>query len=98
MGTASLKRQVVGLTLPCGFYWAAIVCDSTPTMQEDDNSLGQCMNWLGGSSGTDVIIHPGINVAFAYAALPDPFTAGAALSTTTQPTIRMQIGKYGRQE
>jgi len=98
VATAGLKYQAVGMTLPYGFYWAACVFDSTPTMQEDDNGAsGQTMGpWLGGDSATDVTVHPGINVAFTYAALPTPFTASAAYSSTTQPRILLRIGKIGR--
>lgn len=96
MGTASLKRQAVNLTLPHGFYWAVIVMDSTPILAEDSNSTGVITHWLGGDSGTDLIGHSGIIVTFDYAALPDPFTAGGTYTTTVQPRIQAQIGKYGK--
>jgi hypothetical protein len=96
IGTSGLKQQLVNLTLPCGFYWGAIVFDSTPTMQEDDNASGTNMNWLGGTSGTDITGHAGITVTHAYDALPTPsFTGGGVLATTVQPRILMRIGKYG---
>jgi len=98
--TTGIKRQLIGLTLPCGFYWGAITFSTASiaqaTMQNEQNGAGQVMNsWFGGDSATDITDHAGINVAFTYDVLPTTFTAGAVYGSTIQPRILMQIGKYG---
>jgi len=63
------------------------VFDATPTVRALANAAGNPLGCLGFTSGLDTGYHVGVTVAFTYAALPDPFTAGSALSTAAIPRI-----------
>ncbi len=91
-GAGGPFRQVVAKTLPCGFYWGASVFSAGLTVRTEGNGGGQCTPWIGQVSAVSVIVNPGISVAFTYAALPDPFTAGATLATTNVPRITVACG------
>lgn len=88
-GTSNgFKSAVISQSLTLGLYWIAGVFSATPTVRAITtvNSL----HHLGFSSGTDTAVHTGVSVAFSYAALPNPFTGGAALHTGNFP--RFLIG------
>lgn len=91
MATVGVKRQLIGLTLPYGFYWGASVFSSTPEMRGENFTSGQNAHWLGATSATDVVSHPGISVAFTYAAMPATFTAGGTLISDELPRIIMAV-------
>ena len=82
------RSVVISQVLNPGGYWLAVVSDGTPTVRA--NNLTSGAHWHGFTSGTDVTVHMGWSVAFTFAALPTPFTAGGALMTVSAPKI--QIG------
>jgi len=93
--TGGLKQSAIGLVVPQGFYWLATIFSATPNMRLETNVDGNCMNWLGHASATDTAKHTGISVAFAFAALSNPFTAGGVLATTPLPRVMVALGKDG---
>ena len=75
IGTTGSKIAVVNRVLVPGVYWMAAVFDtSTPTIRVG----GLPCAWMGFTSQSDLVFKDGVDAAFAYAALPDPFTAGYA--------------------
>lgn len=92
-GTVSLtgtgaKTVVISQSLTAGAYWLAYVSNGTPSVRA--TSATSANPSLGFTSGTDTTVHTGWSVAFAYAALPNPFTGGGALITTAG--IRLMAG------
>lgn len=83
------KTIAISQSLPAGWYWLVGVGNGTPTLRAlvATSSVPQ----LGFTSGTDVTTHIGWSVAFAYAALPNPFTAGGALMTTAVPRFMLGL-------
>lgn len=76
VATTGLKTITPGspIALTKGLYWLAVVSDGTPSL----GGWNPAITPLGGTDTTD--INYGWNVAFTYAALPTPFTAGGSVS------------------
>jgi hypothetical protein len=89
--TASFAAASISQELTSGWYWLAGVFANLATNAtvRATVALPNGLHWLGATSGTDITIHPGWSVAFAFAALPDPFTPGGALMTSTVPFFKM---------
>lgn len=88
--TTGGKSIVISQSLSAGWYWLALVSDSSvPVLRaySQTNALAA----LGYTSGTDTTNHVGVSVAFTYAALPNPFTAGSALMTTAAPRVMLGV-------
>lgn len=87
--TTGAKPITINQVLAAGWYWLAAVSDGTATLRAavQAGSLPS----LGFTSGTDTTFHNGWSVAFTYAALPDPFTAGGALMTTAMYRILLGV-------
>lgn len=74
--TLAVTRSLV----PGDLYWIAIVGDVAPTIR----ALGLTnVSSILGNAGSGGAVNVGLSVAYAYAALPDPFPAGAAYITAT---------------
>lgn len=86
--TTGLKAITISQALTKGLYWLVLVSDGTPAMRQL-NAIAPAF------LGTDVTDfgtwNVGWTVAFTYAALPDPFTAGAAFSTTQLAAIVLRL-------
>lgn len=78
-------------TFPSGLYWLAYVCSATAPVIRCQN-MQQCLPFLGTGSGAgNVAPAVGYTVAFTFAAMPDPFTAGATYITGAPvPTITLR--------
>jgi hypothetical protein len=81
--TSGAKLMSVGLYVPAGRYWLAVVSDGTPTLRAMTNYYPH----LGFTSNTDTTFYSSWSVAFTFAALPDPFTGGGALASIAQPRL-----------
>lgn len=73
--TTGLKAIEISQALTKGLYWVVAVSDGTPTLRATDANT---MQWTPlGLDSTDITANLiGWTVAFTYAALPNPFTAG----------------------
>lgn len=79
-GTAGVKAVAVAATLVAGaLYWAVHVGSAAPTLR--CHALGGIENFLGISNAFGTAYNAGLSVAFAFAALPATFPAGAAMIT-----------------
>lgn len=87
--SATYASIVISQSLTPGWYWLAIVSNVAITVRA--LTTANSMHALGFSSGTDTTTHTGVSVARGYAALPDPFTAGFALSTVNFPRVMIQV-------
>ena len=88
--TTGVKAIIINQALTKGIYFCAIVSDDVPDIYSSNRAnIGQC------TLGLDVanLARPqaGWSVAFGYAALPDPFTAGGASSYLHGFTIPVRI-------
>lgn len=94
-GTAStgtsngFKQAAISQELEAGWYWIGGVFDATPTCRA--TTASSCLRGLGFTSGTSTSPASGWQVAFTYAALADPFTAGGALSTSNFPRFMVSL-------
>lgn len=88
---AGVKRAALGLTVPYGFYWTAVVFSATPTMRAQTTGT----HWLGFAATTETNPNNGVTIAHIFAALPNPFGTPTAL-INTPPRVLVDIGKYGR--
>jgi hypothetical protein len=89
-GTANGEKTIaISLARNPGKVWLAAVFDAAPSVRLMTSASG--LHWLGASSGTDTNIHMGVSVAFTYAALPDPFTAGSVLYIGNFPRIMLTV-------
>jgi hypothetical protein len=86
--TTGAKSATIAATLAPGWYWLASVFSVTPTVRAF--TTGQAMVMLGVLANTEAINYMGVRVAFAFAALPDPFTGGSTLINASFP--RVMIG------
>jgi len=85
-GVKSITSLTTNLTP--GWHYLVIVTDnSTPTWYSVGSSLSGLFDDFGGAASM------GWSVAFTYAALEDPFPAGA-LPSITAPIIGVTIGSY----
>jgi len=80
-GATGLKTIVINQSLPKGIYFVALVCDATPTLYGTNATYPPVISPLGLQSTDINAVYQGWSVAFTYAALPTPFTAGGALAT-----------------
>lgn len=85
----AFKSVVTSQVVPVGLWWLAAVFDATPTVRA--LTTANSLHVLGAASGTDTAVHTGVSVAFAYAALPNPFQAGSALHVGNFPRIMIGI-------
>jgi len=85
---AAVKTITISQSLSPGLYWLAAVFDAAPTCRL---AAGATNVNLGFSSNTDTTLHMGVDVAFTYAALPNPFTAGSILSTVNHPRLLLGV-------
>ena len=85
-GVKPIASLTVNLT-PGWHYLAMVVDNATPTWYTVLSCLAGVLTDFGGAAVY------GWSVAFTYAALPDPFTTGAA-TTSTMPIIGVVIGSY----
>jgi len=89
------KESAISQALPPGWYWLALVASTTPTVRTV--AVAPSLPWLGYTSGTDPASggtsrnYVGWSVAFTYAALPNPFTAGGALMTTAVARLMLKF-------
>ena len=77
----------ISQALTKGLYHLALVSDGTPTIRVNQQGLTQ----LGGTTSAPQTNNDGWTVAFTYAALPNPFTAGGALFTTSRVSIWLRL-------
>lgn len=89
--TASFAAASISQSLDSGWYWLAGVFENlaTDATVRASVALPNGFHWLGATSGTDVTIHPGWSAATAFGALPNPFTPGGALMTSTVPYFKV---------
>lgn len=87
--TTGAKTIAISQSLTAGWYWLAYVIDVAHTVRS--LPAASVLAWLGFTSGTDTVFHPGWSVAFTYAALPDPFTGGGALMTGEAPRVMLGV-------
>ena len=82
-GTTGLKAITINQSLTKGLYWLALVSDGTPTLGSTITRMGVL-----GFSNTDLAkVNTGWSVAYSYEALPDPFTAGGGVETTSTKNV-----------
>lgn len=80
---------VIAQALSPGWYWLVGVFSHGPTIRA--RVATQVSASLGLTSNLDATDHPGWSVAQAYGALPDPFTGGGALMTTSAPRFMLKV-------
>jgi len=90
--TTGLKKLVpaAAIKLVPGVYWPAVVFSHGPTV-DGVSQTSNILPVLGLTSNSDTNNYAGISVAFTYAALPDPFTAGGAPVNATFTRIGVQL-------
>jgi len=77
------KEITISQSLTPGWYWLAFVTESGVAILRGFSAAG-AQSWLGSTTVTDgSTSYTYWKVAFTYAALPDPFTGGGALSGAT---------------
>jgi hypothetical protein len=84
--TTGGKSITINQALTAGWYWLALVSNGTPTVRAI-NVGSSSYTMLGFTSATDTTTHGAWSVAFTYASLPNPFTGGGALTTSTPRII-----------
>jgi hypothetical protein len=72
-----------------GWHWLAIVTSAITSMLSHSNSIVPSL--LGQDSNTDTVNHAYIYAAHAYAALPDPFPAGATYGANQPPDVCLSL-------
>ncbi len=78
--STGLKAININQKLVAGLYWVACVSDGTPTV---NSATWNPNKWiLGGTEATGYLAARAWFVAFTYAALPNPFTAGGSLDAS----------------
>lgn len=85
----AFKSISISQAVSPGWYWLAGIFSATPAVRAI--TTANSLHLLGFSSGTDTTVHTGLNVAQAYGALPNPFTAAPSLSTTNFPRFMVQV-------
>ena len=87
---AGIIAAVIAESIPRGLYWLVILSDGVPNMYfaEEGHAI------LGLSEGAALLRYACATweVAQAYGALPDPFTAGGSRRTLRSPHISVRIG------
>ena len=89
--TLGVKTSTVNAALVPGLYWLASVFSGAPTVRSLSNAAGDVLVTMGFTSNLDTTLHVGVSVAFTFAALPDPFTAGSVLAATHIPCVRVTL-------
>lgn len=88
VATTGVKAATINQQLTKGLYWVVMVTDGTPSIKRlriyGHSVLGQTSTALAQS-------RLGWYVAFTYAALPDPFTAGGTMATGNLPVVSVRI-------
>lgn len=83
---AGVKSTAINVALSPGLYWFVMVQTATlPTMRYMLSA--SCNHIIGLPPTMGASLNPTITVAFAYAALPASFPAGAATNTVIRPLI-----------
>jgi len=72
-----------------GLYWTAIISDGVPQIQGGDVDSG--LNILGLNPADFAVHYGGWDLAVAYGALPDPYTAGAVLYAGERSLIAPRV-------
>ena len=72
VATTGVKAITISQALAAGLYWLALVSDGAPNVR----GVAAAFTPVGVKPTAFDIGYCGWNVAFTYAALPDPFTAG----------------------
>lgn len=93
MATTGIKS--FGLTqalVPGRIYWVALVTSESTTQRMRGLAVGGVSHFLGMADTATSLLNLGINVAFTFGALPDPFTAGGAYVTAIPvPVLRYRF-------
>jgi hypothetical protein len=88
--TGAKRDDALSMGLPPGVYWLAIVHNSTGVSPQLENLADGAVQI--GSTGitppSQAPQYTGWDIAFAYAALPDPYPAGA---NNVSPTPRIYL-------
>ena len=90
VASTGIKAITIAQALPKGIYFLALVSDGTPTIRavNQSGSTNRLLGILG--TGFNMVNQPW-RVAFVYAALPDPFTAGAAVPVSHIPRLVVRV-------
>jgi len=90
-GTTGVKALSINQTLTTGLYWLVHVANAAPTLRAV--AVGGLLPILGIDSGIGTAFGVGYSRSYTYAALPDPFGAGATVMTGTQPAICVRLSQ-----
>ena len=86
------KEITISQSLSPGWYWLAYVANTGAGVFEGWTATASCLGWLGCTTTTGTNANPTfVSVAFAYAALPDPFTGGSALANTNTGCMKIML-------
>ncbi|MBA7625505.1 hypothetical protein ES703_32935 [subsurface metagenome] len=77
------------IVLTKGLYWVAIISDGVPQIEGYGVEAG--LNILGHNPADFAVHYGGWDLAVAYGALPDPYTAGAVLYAGNRSIIAPRI-------
>jgi hypothetical protein len=77
--TVGIKTFAANLTLPSALYWLVCVCTATAPIVRGFTAAS--LNPILGMDNTFTLPGLGYSVNFTFAALPDPFPAGASIRT-----------------
>ena len=91
VATTGIKTITINQALPKGIYWMVVVSDGNPSLSSLYIYYGSTFI-LGLREDNFSYSYLGWSVAFTYAALPDPFTAGGSANVSNNaPIVAVRI-------